>query len=183
MKEIKIAMFRNDLENIPTYSLPKDFKFRLFKEGDQSKWAQIETAVGEFDNENEALERFEEEFAPHLDEFKERCLFIENKEGKIIGTTTAWYGKLTEDDEIMGRIHWVSILPEYQGMKLAKPLLSKAMHLLAKYHSKAYLTSQTTSYKAVNMYLAYGFKPVVTGKKDREAWTLLEEVLDKKIQI
>jgi hypothetical protein len=55
------------------------------------------------------------------------------------------------------------------------------MQVLAEYHDSPYLTSQTTSYQAVNMYLNFGFEPYVTNETDIEAWQLLEEVLNRKI--
>ena len=160
MKRIPVKMMRKDLLNIPEYSLPTGFRLRLFKKGDERNWARVETSVDEFKNEEDALNRFNNEFGPYIDEMSKRCILIENKDGEVIGTTTAWYGDLNEDGELWGRIHWVAISPEYQGKKLSKPLLSAAMNILADYHSKAYLTSQTTSYQAINMYLNYGFEPL-----------------------
>ena len=116
-----------------------------------------------------------------MHEMEQRCLFLENPKGEVIGTTTAWYGNLTRDSKICGRIHWVAILPEYQGKQLSKPLLSEAMNRLSQYHNQAFLTSQTTSYQAVNMYLNYGFRPILSNEKDYEAWTLLEKTLNRAI--
>ncbi|MBM7599509.1 ribosomal protein S18 acetylase RimI-like enzyme [Virgibacillus halotolerans] len=183
MKRIPLKMIRKDLLHIPEYSLPNGFRMRLFEKSDEHNWAKIETSVDEFENEEAALERFNKEFGAYLDEMTRRCIFIENSNGEAIGTTTAWYGDLKGDGEISGRIHWVGVAPEYQGKKLAKPLLSAAMNILANYHSKAYLTSQTTSYQAVNMYLNYGFEPFITGPTCNEAWSLLEEILNRKILV
>ena len=127
------------------------------------------------------MERFHKEFGPYLDEMSERCLFIENDQGEAIATTTAWVGDLKGDGELSGRIHWVGVVPEYQGRKLSKPLLSAAMKILARHHSKAYLTSQTTSYQAINMYLNFGFEPYLTEPSCQEAWDLMEETLQRKI--
>lgn len=181
MKRIPLKMVRKDLLNIPEYALPTGFRMRMFEKGDEHNWARIETSVDEFQNEEAALERFNKEFGPYIDEVAMRCIFIENSNGEAIGTTTAWYGDLNGDGEISGRIHWVGIAPEYQGKKLSKPLLSAAMNILADHHSKAYLTSQTTSYQAVNMYLNYGFEPFITGPSCDEAWTLLAKTLNRKI--
>lgn len=183
MKRIPLKMIRKDLLNIPEYSLPTGFRIRHFEKGDEHHWARIETSVHEFKNKDAALERFNKEFGPSINEMTKRCIFIENNNGEPIGTTTAWYGDLTGDGEILGRIHWVGIVPEYQGKKLSKPLLSAAMNILADHHSKAYLTSQTTSYQAVNMYLNYGFEPFITGPNCAEAWTLLEKNLKRNIQM
>ena len=179
MKKMRVTMTRADLTNIPEYALPEGFYLRLFQAGEQVEWARVETAAGEFASEAKAMERWNSEFGPHLTEFEKRCVFLENDAGKIIGTTTGWYGSLVEGDEIIGRIHWVSLIPEYQGKGLAKPLLTAAMKILEKYHMAAYLTSQTTSYKALNMYEQYGFKPVIRDEQDAEAWIIVEEALKK----
>ena len=55
------------------------------------------------------------------------------------------------------------------------------MNRLSQYHNQAFLTSQTTSYQAVNMYLNYGFRPILSNEKDYEAWTLLEKTLKRAI--
>src|SRR5699024_3142078 len=128
-----------------------------------------------------AKARFTKEFANEIDLFTKRCLILENEERKAIGTTTAWYGIPQSMEETYGRIHWVAIIPEYQGKGLAKPLLTAAMNILAKHHDKAYLTSQTISYQAINMYLNYGFHPHMTKQTCQQAWTLLEEKLNRNI--
>ena len=181
MKRIPLKMKRNHLHNIPEFSLPEGYNMRFFKNGEEHLWARVETAVDEFSTEAAALEHFDREFGPFRDEMKKRCIFLETIGGDVIGTTTAWYGKLEGEDKVSGRIHWVGVIPEYQGKKLSKPLLAKAMQVLAEYHDSAYLTSQTTSYQAVNMYLNFGFEPYVTNETDVEAWTLLEEVLNRTI--
>lgn len=180
MKKIEVTMKREDLKNIPDYSLPEGFRLRFFQEGDQADWVRVETAADEFESEEKAFERFNREFGPHLDEFSKRCVFLINENEEIIGTTTGWYGSLEEAGEIIGRIHWVSLLPEYHGKGLAKPLLTGAMNILAEHHTKAYLDSYTVNYKAINMYRQYGFKPVIRDDQDMEAWAILEEALNQK---
>ncbi len=181
MKYIKLQMIREDLKDIPEYELPEGYRFRMFEAGDEKTWANIETRVDEFKTEAAALERFGREFGDHIDEMGDRCLFIENAEGEAIGTTTAWYGDLEGDGTIRGRIHWVGIVPEYQGRGLSKPLLSRAMDILAESHESAYLTSQTTSWQAVNMYLNFGFQPVRLDGNYEAAWALMEEKLGREI--
>ncbi|WP_232193205.1 hypothetical protein [Mammaliicoccus sciuri] len=50
MERIKLKMIRNQLDNIPEYELPEGYSIRLFKEGDERLWAEVETAAGEFSN-------------------------------------------------------------------------------------------------------------------------------------
>ena len=184
MKRIKLKMFRDNLENIPQFDLPEGYSIRKFREGDEIEWAKIETAAEEFKTVEDALKRFDKEFGSNIEEMKHRCLFIENEDGEAIGTTSAWFGDLDGTGEQKGRIHFVAIKPEYQGKKLAKPLLTAALNTLIKEnHNKVYLTTQTTSYQAINMYLNYGFEPSDPTGDDREGWSLMEEVLNRKLNI
>jgi len=180
MKKISLTMVRQDLDNIPQYAFTPNYRIRNYKAGEEPIWADIEVSVDEFSDKLAALEHFDKEFGSFLEDMSARCLFIENEDGKVIGTTTAWYGALG-NDETWGRIHWVAVHPDYQGKKLAKPLLSSALQILSNYHNKAYLTTQTTSYQAINMYLNYGFEPYITKPECLEGWRLLEEVLNRKI--
>lgn len=179
MKRLRLKMKRDHVQNIPEYELPEGFTIRFFEKGDEQEWARIETCVDEFETEATALERFTTEFGNHLDEMTERCLFIENELGEKIATATAWYGNLR--GEVEGRIHWVGIVPAYQGKGLAKPLLSATMKVIESFHNTVYLTSQTTSYQAINLYLQYGFEPYLTDQTCEEAWCLMETVLKKDI--
>jgi GNAT superfamily N-acetyltransferase len=173
-------MILDDWSGVPDPLLPDGYSFRLFHEGDALAWAEIETLAGEFSNIEAALARFEQEFMPHVDEMKLRCWFLVNPQGRLVGTINAWRGDTL--GELQGRIHWVSIIPQEQGKKLAKPLLSRALHTLAELgHKSAYLTTQTTSWQAVNLYLKFGFKPVVRTEQCAEGWTLMEEQLGRKV--
>lgn len=181
MERLRVRMKRNDTSQIPQFQLPEGFAFKRFIDGDQEKWAEIELAAGEFDTKEQALERFEREFGHDLPGMQERSVFILNQVGEAIATTTAWYGDLMDDGVYTGRIHFVAVKPGYQGRKLSKPLLSEAMNILATYHDKIYLTSQTTSYKAISMYLNYGFEPHFFSDTCQEAWELMEQVLQRPI--
>lgn len=179
MESIEVTMTRKDLKDIPEHSLPEGFYLDFFQKGDEADWVHLETVTNEFPNEEKAWARFNREFGHRLDEFSKRCLFLKNKDGKIIGTTSAWYGELVGEE--IGRIHWVSLLPEYQGQGLAKAMLTGAMKVLVQHHDKAYLDSETKNYKAINMYLQYGFKPYFHSPADQKAWEILEEKLEKKL--
>ena len=182
MERIKLQMMRTSSNEIPKYELPEGYRFRMFRDGDQELWANIETRVDEFKTEDDALERFEREFGDYIHEMEERCLFIETVSCEAIGTTTAWYGDLKGDGHIRGRIHWVGVVPEYQGRGLSKPMLSRAMDILAARHDEFYLTSQTTSWQAINMYLNFGFEPVRLDENYDTAWSMMEEMLNREIR-
>ena len=83
--------------------------------------------------------------------------------------------------EERGRVHWVAIEPRFQGRGLAKPLLGAVMARLAHVHRTAYLTTQTTSYRAINLYLDFGFVPYLLAASCEEGWRLTEAALRRPI--
>lgn len=176
---IPLTMVREHMEHLPSYTCPAGFRIRNFVRGDQHNWARIEALAGEFTDQNEALRDFKEEFGAVLDKMEQRCFLLEDSDGEAIGTATAWSAELAGHER--GRVHWVGIIPAYQGRKLAKPLLSAVMARLARDHTNAFLTTQTTSYRAVNMYLDFGFVPVLASAADEAGWHMLEQILHRQI--
>ncbi len=180
LKHLPVTMIRRNLNSLPHFPLPPGFSHRLFRKGDESLWAGIETAVSEFKNEKAALAHFDKEFRPFMDDMENRCLLLERNGGGVIGTATAWYNSSFREED-HGRLHWLAVHPDFQGKGLAKPLVSLVMKMIKQYHRRAYLTSQTTSHVAIRVYLDFGFEPLIEGKECLEAWRLLEEKLMRPI--
>src|SRR5690625_7068881 len=68
---------KHDLKNIPHFSLPAGYHFRLFsREEDANLWAKTVTKTDEFSNEENAIKRFNEEFLPHVSEVEKREVFM-----------------------------------------------------------------------------------------------------------
>ncbi len=179
MRDIPLTMVRHNMDSLPLHSCPVGYSVRSYAPGDEGAWARIEAAAGAFPNETAARAQFLLEYAPAANRLPGRLLFLEHEEAGPIGTTTAWYGEF--EGESRGRIHWVGIIPEHQGRGLAKPLLSAAMSQMASEFSSGYLTTETTSYRGINLYLGFGFEPVVETALDREGWAIVEEILSRKI--
>ena len=108
------------------------------------------------------MARFNEEFWPHLEEMSERCFFVEAADGRVVGTTTAWRGMMC--GERQGRIHWVAVASTHQGQGLAKVLMAAALEYMAANHERCYLTTQTTSARAIRLYLQLGFRPLISAQ-------------------
>lgn len=180
MKHIKLSMINEDITSCPLVPLKEGFSFRYWRPGDEEIWAEIETAAGEFSDLEAALRRFADEFTGFEDELKERCRILESKDKEPIGTSMGWYNREFRDGSF-GRLHWVSIVPAYQGLGLARPLVTHAIDLMKAHHTKAYVTTQTTSYKAIKLYLDYGFRPLMHTEDCQEGWQIVAKTLGKKL--
>ncbi len=178
LSDFPLIMVREDMENIPSYILPPGFYVRKFCIGEEKRWAEVELAAGEFESVEAALSRFMSEFGALLEEMQNRCFFLIDEESeRVIGTATAWYDLKFRGEE-WGRVHWVAIIPEFQGRKLAKPLMSVIMHRLRQSYNKAYLKTHTKCLKAINMYLDFGFKPSPEYPTCEEAWRQIAVLID-----
>ena len=144
---------------IASAPLPDGFVFAYFSGGDEESWARIETSVLEFDNEFAALMHFNESFMPFADELRRRCFFIETSDGTKVATATAWWRDI--DGERRPWLHWVAVVPQFQGQGLGKALVSRAMELMIELEGDVdiYLHTQTWSYKAIGIYKGNGFLP------------------------
>lgn len=159
----------HDLSNVPICDLPEGYQFRLYKqESDAKRWAKIVTATNEFSSEEKALERFSTEFLSSKTEIKTRIIFIETTGGQTVGTATAWFGKW--DQSVIGRLHWIEIIPEFQGNGLGRPLITKTMQILRNNHSTAYLKTQASSEAAIHLYKQLGWNPIITTKEEELIW-------------
>lgn len=185
---LPVRMRREHLRELPEAPLPEGYRLRLFRPGDEAVWADLATRAGEFAERSEALRRFESEFAAFPGELQRRCLFLCGPDGGAVGTAMGWYGRpgvrmadAPPDVESWGRLHWVSIVPERQGLGLAKPLVAAALRMMAERHERAYLTTQTSSWKAIGFYLKIGFAPDPANPSCAEAWTRLSRMLPAKL--
>ena len=155
----------------PAVAPPPGFAVRNFRVQDATAerraWALVEVSAGEFSIIGSHAERmaaaetkFDAEFGQSLAEMGERCFFVEDcTSGQVVGTTTAWRGEMC--GECQGRIHWVAVANTHQGLGLSKVLLSSALQYLRTQHTRCYLTTQTTSARAIRLYMQYGFVPLV----------------------
>jgi GNAT superfamily N-acetyltransferase len=178
VERIPVVMVHRALWEAPSFLLPEGYCINSFSSGDERLWAKIATAAGEFEKEEIALKHFHSEFGNREGELENRCFFLGTADQKKVGTAMAWYSD-SSWGERCGRVHWVAIHPEYQGKGLGKPLVSAVLDYLKSLYSMAYLTTQTTSYKGINMYLDFGFEPYVKEGESYRGWEVLAERLKR----
>jgi len=167
---------------VPQYALPKGYRFSLYRSGDESDWARIETSVLEFDSEFAALLLFKEKFAPHAAELRRRCLFVEDSGGAKVATATAWWSDV--GGERRAWLLWVGVEPRRQGLGLGKAIIARATELLVELNGDVplFLKTQTWSYKAIGIYRACGFEPTdekLLYKKGKENYRKAMRILKR----
>ena len=180
-QNLTIHMFRPTLDQLPMYDLPPSYQAHWYAPGDERDWVEIHRLADRYNTATEAL--FLKEFGSDSAQLAERQLYIQAPDRALVGTASAWYDG---DDPAtpLGRVHWVAILPEYQGRSLAKPLLSLVCHRLrALGHQQATLGSSTARVPAINLYQQFGFVPQISTPDDRAIWQALAPFLKTPVVI
>jgi len=179
----KLFMCRKAGTPIPVFPLPEGFRYVFYRDGDEMDWAKIETSVDEFDSEFSALLHFKEYFLPDAEELYRRCLFIENQNGDKVATANAWWSYI--ENQRRPWLHWVSVDARYLGQGLGKAVISRVTELLRELEGDTdfYLSTQTWSYKAINIYKKLGYEPtdekILYGREYRNHYKKAIKVLEK----
>jgi len=172
---LPLVMLRSGKEYIPQYELRDGFYIKKFEKGQEKDWADLEYSVGEFGSKEEALRHFFKEFGSRTDLFCQRCFFLYNRRGEVVGTATAW-----EDSDffhtLTGRMHWLSIRPDYQGRGLARPLITAVLNEIIKHRDIIYLTTLPVNFPAIKLYLDFGFFPFMANKNYHRLFDIISRL-------
>ncbi|WDE96946.1 GNAT family N-acetyltransferase [Lentisphaera profundi] len=175
----EIFLTRSHLNDLPNTPLPEGYYFRNYQFEDEENWFRIYEAS---DNYNKVYSTtFREYFGAKVKKLEQRQIYICNQEGLAVATATAWNDE-NFHGEHWGRIHWLAVHPDFQGLGLAKCLLNQAMQRLkACGHEKAYLRTYTMREKAIKLYLNFGFTPLISSVNDEEVWKSVAKKVDHKL--
>lgn len=154
-----ILMTKTDPWNYPRHQLPRGYRFFPYSAGDEERWAELQVELSQMDNVDEAKRYFKDEFMQYPEDLSSKCIFVKDWTGKTVGTASMWRGGHFGRE--LHRVHWLAVHPCHQGKGIAKALMTKVLDIYTAMGSKdlIYLTSQTWSYRAINIYLDFGFTP------------------------
>jgi GNAT superfamily N-acetyltransferase len=174
-RNVTVLMTRDHLDDLPDWPLPVGFSACWYQPGDEQAWIDIHRLAER--HVEISAEVYRREFGTDPEPLCRRQLFLRDQHQMPIATATAW-GDDQYDGQDSGRVHWVAMIPEYQGRGLAKPLLSLVLRRLWDLgHRRAYLRTSTARVPAINLYLKAGFRPALPTPQDREAWGELQPYL------
>ncbi len=153
----KIIMELDSLATIPSFQLPPGFSIRPYIPGDEQYWFNIHRLADKYSQITESL--FSEQFGNDQRVLHQRQFYIIHNDVPV-GTASAWF-KPEFKGGSYGQVHWVAIMPEYQGRGLAKPLLATILNRLRELgYDKAMLNTDTRRLIAVALYEKFNFKRV-----------------------
>lgn len=160
-------MLRHDLLNIPYAPFPPGYAIRGLRADEAPLWTDIQRDAEEFFPIGDDM--FAQAFGADPGAIPQRCYVIVGPKGNGVGVISAWYDRAFKGQD-WGRIHWVATRPAHQGKGLGKAGLSYALTQLARWHTRAYLDTQTARLPAIKLYLDFGFVPDLGQPDARGAW-------------
>lgn len=180
IRYIDLLLERMDLDNIPEYALPEDYRFVFYQPGDRDAWIAIEQSAKELCGYDHGVETWERYYGGVEDTLHNRMIFIENAQGEKVATATAYYDEAGDLPPERGQVHWVAVRRDHQGRGLAKPLISRVLQVMKERgHTEAMLHTQTTTWVAVRLYLNFGFRPMKeNAEQNRDGWRIIRALTD-----
>ena len=164
----RVRMIRPGLADLGAYPLPPGFRLRSYQAGDRDRWLRIITATEQHLPVTAGLHH--RAFGTDEAELAGRQLFLEAPDGAAVGTATAWFGSEPFSPD-WGRVHWLAILPRWQGQGLSSPLLDATLQRLHDLgHQRAYLITEIVRRPAIRLYLKFGFTPDIRTEAEAAIW-------------
>ena len=142
--------------------LPEGFSIRCWQPGDEAAWAAIQTAVGEFENTDDAMRCFRH-YLEDEEGLRRRQIYVtDDARAMPVATATAWHSR--KKGRPIGVVHALSCLPAYQSRGLGRIAAASMMNVFYRLMPgcDVWLDTQTWSYKAIGIYLDLGFVPMKT---------------------
>ena len=151
--ELNLFMKCSCLQEEAFGKLPEGYTVRLCRRDELEIWKVL--ALEEPQYVDYLTEYFDAVYADKADEFFERCLFVCDPQGKPVGTCFLWkaYGKIET-------IHWLHVLPEYEGLGLGRALLAEVLQRAKVENVPIYLHTHPHCLRAVHLYNEFGFQLV-----------------------
>lgn len=139
--------------------LPKGYSFVYYKPGMEEDWCHIQCSVESFPDMDAARRVFNAEFAPRPELLSARMLFVCDSAQRAVATGCLWEGG--DLGRTMERIHWIATVPGLQKRGIGKAMVARLLEICRAEGGKngVYLTTQTTSYRAIGLYRQFGFEP------------------------
>jgi GNAT superfamily N-acetyltransferase len=167
-------MVREHLNDLPRFAVAEPYRIRWYTEGDEDRWMAIKAASDV--HHTAPADFFTQTYGNHRDLLAQRQAFLCDGAGEAIGTVTAWFEELGGTTH--GKVNWMLLTPQAQGVGLSKPLLSACCARLAELgYADAVLYTLTVRLPAINLYRSFGFVPLIRHEADVSAWDSVRHLM------
>ena len=170
-KQLSMIITAETAARMPTSTTPPGFTFRGCRPGDEDSWVSLINA-GEYGSDWDRA-RFDEYILGP--ERKEGSRVVE-RDGVIVAAT---FASVQPDMDDMGRVDFVTSLPEYRGFGLGRLVCSEVVrYLIDRGYSRVILFTDDWRLPAIGLYLSLGFEPQMTREDMPERWEAIRRNLE-----
>jgi len=151
----QLSMIRTHMNSIPRGGVPRGYSWRRYRRGDAKAWVEmVGRTICPYTEEKFLVELRD---GPYFD--RKRLFFIVHKQtGRPVATACA--GVASRHTRRHGYVHFVAVLPEYQGKGLGKAIMRVVLRSFARRgFSDAILHTDDCRKPALKLYLDLGFVP------------------------
>jgi GNAT superfamily N-acetyltransferase len=114
------------------------------------------------------------------DVLADRMHFVCAPDGECIATTTAWFAG--SPGALGGVVHNVAMKSTHDGKGLSKPLLAAVLKRMKELgHTDCQLGTSAARFPAINLYVKFGFMPLVRSDREYRAWRQLQPLLREEL--
>ena len=188
---ISVMMENRNPLSYPKRELPAGYVFTTNGRDLRADWIAIQLASDHVTAEK-AIAVFDKEFAGHIEAFAAQTALVIAPDGQPVGVATLWPGN--EFGRKLYKVHWVAVDTTHQGKGIAKALMTRLFDINRDLINAdyLYLTTQTWSYCAINIYKQFGFEPYLGERpiywkeemvdyaaKQKQAWEIIDEMIGR----
>jgi GNAT superfamily N-acetyltransferase len=189
---ISVMMENRNARVYPRYDLPAGYVFTTDKRDLKTDWIAIQLASDHVETPERAAEVYDKEFGSQPEAYTRQTALAVTLGGQPVGVATLWPGN--EFGRILYKVHWVAVDAAHQGKSIAKALMTRLFDINRELINAdyLYLTTQTWSYRAINIYKQFGFEPYLGERpinwkeemedyeaKQVEAWEISDEMIGR----
>ena len=161
-----------DIYDCPSADLPAGYSLRYYLPGDEVHWQAIHDLADAYNRDRPDL--FRDQFGTNQQLLAWRQIYLLNGAEQPVATVTAWFDQHRVHGSYWGQLHWLAIVPAEQGRGLGDTMVTACLQTLRGLgHSQAFLDTDSRRLPAINLYLKYGFRPVINSREDEAAWRRL----------
>lgn len=170
-KQLSMIITAEAAAGMPTQTTPQGFTLRGYRAGDEDSWVSL-INYGDYGSDWDRA-RFDEYIQGP--ERKEGSKVIE-RDGMIVAAT---FASVQPDMDNMGRVDFVTSLPEYRGFGLGRLVCSEVVrYLVDRGYSRVILFTDDWRLPAIGLYLSMGFEPQMTREDMTGRWRAIRRNLE-----
>jgi len=155
---------------VPALNLPEGSSIRNVTEKDGYLWEYVmDASFGNYEPGD-----FRYVMVNNHDYEDDRVFIMFDKNGKPVATSSSWRQHYRWNNNDIGYVIFVGVIPEYRGKRLAQQMVNYILHDLKKNGFQTLLLDvKEDNLSAIKTYINCGFRPRIAMSQHVEAWRRL----------